>query len=343
MVTVKDIGINLIISMKTKNILVTGGLGFIGFHLAAKIQREPQTSLTIVDNLTRGRLDNEAKKLVDCGNVDFLNLDLTEKSSFDKLRNDFDEIYHFAAVVGVDNVLSNPSKVLNVNTLSTINLLNWFISGEKGKLLFPSTSEAYAWTQKFYELPIPTPENVPLALVDMNNPRLSYAGSKIFNELCVNTYCQQYNKSYCVVRYHNVYGPRMGYSHVIPQLVRKLIVDKPKALEVFSPDFIRSFCYIEDAVDCTLRAVRQNNSSDYLFNIGDDSQEIKIRELAKRIIQICDANCDILEKIATNDPIPRRCPNIELARIKLGYTPKNSLSFGLKETVEWYLKDYAKA
>ena len=115
-----------------------------------------------------------------------------------------------------------------------------------------------------------------------------------------------------------------------------------KELEVFSPDFIRSFCYIDDAIDCTLRALRENNSQYNLFNIGDDSQEIKIRDLAKHIIKICNANCDILEKVAPNDPIPRRSPNIDLARINLGYTPKTSLSVGLRTTVEWYLQDYER-
>ena len=81
--------------MENKKILITGGLGFIGFHLASKIQCEPLTRITLVDNLTRGRLDNEGKRLIDSENIDFLNLDLTEKSSFDKLGNDFDEIYHF--------------------------------------------------------------------------------------------------------------------------------------------------------------------------------------------------------------------------------------------------------
>lgn len=321
--------------MKKRKILITGAAGFIGYHLASKLLEEPSNHLVLVDNFERGRRDGDFEKLLAKTNVELVSGDLTKESTLNKLGSDFDEVYHFAAIIGVKNVLERPQEVIRVNALTTLLLLDWFVKGGARKLLFSSTSETYAWTQKFYPLPIPTPESVPLALSDLQDPRSSYAGSKIFGELAIAQYCRQYHKPFVIVRYHNIYGPRMGMEHVIPQLYERALKGQ-RPLVVYSADHKRAFCYISDAVHATLQAMRHENGEGLTFNIGNDLEEVTIRELAKKILERGDIQADIEPKTAVNDPIVRRCPDISRARKILNYEPEIGLTEGLDLTLSWY-------
>ncbi len=319
-----------------KKILITGGAGFVGYHLACRLADEPDTSLVILDNLSRGRMDDEFAALLERDNVEFRQGDLADPATFESLGGGFDEVYHFAAVIGVANVLERPKDVVRINSLSMIHLLDWFVAGGGKKLMFPSTSEAYAWTQKFHELPIPTPEEVPLALTEMENPRSSYAGSKIFGELAVTHYCRTHKLDYAIVRYHNVYGPRMGTQHVIPELYHRAAFLEERPLKVYSVDHFRAFCYVDDAVDATLASVRTPGLETHTFNIGNESEEISIGDLAAKILDIAGVDAEIEAHPAPNDPIKRRCPDISRARELLGYSPQVSLEEGLRRTFAWY-------
>ena len=216
-----------------RRILITGGGGFIGFHLATALTADSANEITLVDNFARGKMDRELAALCARPGVRMLSLDLCDAASYAQVGDRYDEVYHLAAMLGVENVLQRPVDVLRVNALMTAQFLEWFIAGGGEKLLFSSTSEAYAWTLQFHELPIPTPEDVPLALTDLKNPRSTYAGSKIFGEMAVIHYCRSVGKPFAIARYHNVYGPRMGNDHVIPQLYRRA-ADGQNPLVVYS-------------------------------------------------------------------------------------------------------------
>lgn len=324
----------------TKRVLITGGLGFIGYHLAVRLSGEAGTEVVLADNLLRGRMDADARALVEKPNVHFIQCDLSAPESFREIGSGFDEVYHFAAVIGVKNVIERPESVLRVNSLSVIHLLDWFVAGGGQRLLFPSTSEAYAWTQQFHELPVPTPENVPLAITDVANPRASYAGSKIFGELAVTHYCHRHDKRFAIVRYHNVYGPRMGTEHVIPELYHRAAFQKQDPLVVYSTDHRRAFCYIDDAVDATIATLRVPAAAGGTFNVGNDGEEIAIGDLAKKILAVAGLGTRIEAKAAANDPVNRRCPDITRARAVLGIEPTVSLDEGLRRTCEWYGRWY---
>jgi len=322
-----------------KHILITGGAGFIGYHLALKLCQEKNNSIDIVDDLTRGKYDKEFKSLISQPSVNFIAGDLTKRETTNNLTRKYDEVYHLAAILGVRNVNKRPQDVIRVNALSTLNTLDWFVQSESKKLLFSSTSETYAWTGQFFELPIPTPENVPLSLTDLHNPRITYAGSKIFGELAVTQYCIQNQKSFTIVRYHNVYGPRMGMEHVIPEILyRAKMGENP--LSVYSPDHSRAFCYIDDAIKATIRSMRNRCTNGKTINIGNDLEEIRIKDLAKRILCHAKINVEIVFEKNVNDPIIRRCPDITLARELLEYKPLVSLDQGLEKTIAWYSHDF---
>jgi UDP-glucose 4-epimerase/UDP-glucuronate decarboxylase len=317
-------------------ILISGGAGFIGFHLADRLSKSLSNEILLLDNFSRGRLDNDLRLLLQRSNIKLRSADLTNPATYQSLDKDFDEIYHLGAVIGVKNVLGNPTEVVRVNALATLHMLDWFCKCENGKLLFSSTSETYAWTQHILELPFPTPEKIPLALTDLENPRSSYAGSKIFGELAVIQYCRFFNRPFVILRYHNVYGPRMGREHVIPELFQRAVVEGQDPLVVYSADHSRAFCYVSDAVDGTISAMRTRQADDKTINIGNNSEEVSILELAKRILKALRPGARIQVKPACNDPIKRRCPDTLTAKNLLNYHPKVCLEDGLKLTLAWY-------
>ena len=322
-----------------RRILITGGGGFIGYHLAHYLSQEPGNKLVLVDNFSRGKHDGELEALVGKPNVHLLSADLTNKELYSTLGGNYDDVYHLAAIIGVRNVLDHPLKVLNVNMTATLNLLEWFVNEGGQKLIFASTSEVYAWTQMFHPLPIPTPEYVPLSLTELSNPRSTYAGTKIFGELAVTQYCNVHNRPFVIVRFHNVYGPRMGNEHVIPQLYYRALNDQ-KPLSVYSSKHRRAFCYVSDAVTATVEAMYAEAANGQTINIGNDQQEVEIGELARMILKEANLPVAISPQVADYDPIQRRCPDISLARQLLSYQPLINLKEGLGLTLDWYKNHY---
>jgi UDP-glucose 4-epimerase/UDP-glucuronate decarboxylase len=317
-----------------KWILITGGAGFVGCHLARQLSEIADNQLVLVDNFVRGKRDEELEAVTSRPNVQLVSADLSNASGFEQIGTGFDCVYHLAAIIGVKNVMERPWDVVQVNALSTLHLLKWFCAGGGRKLLFSSTSEAYAWTQEFQDLPVPTPEDVPLALTDLRNARSSYAGSKIFGELAVTHACASAGKAFVIVRYHNVYGPRMGYEHVIPELCKRALAGQ-NPLVVYSADHSRAFCYIADAISGTIAAMETEMADGQTINIGND-EEVSINDLAVEVLRTTKVTADIAPQFAAHDPIKRRCPDISRARQLLGYEPRVSLSEGLERTLAWY-------
>lgn len=319
----------------SRKILITGGAGFIGFHLASRLSMETGDKIVLLDDFRRGINDDDLKNLAKKSNIRLVQGDITETGLFDSLGRGFDEVYHMAAVIGVANVLENPQDVIRVNGGGTLQLLDWYVNGGGNRLLLASTSEVYAWTQTFHTLPVPTPEDVPLSLTDLDNPRSTYAGSKIFCELAVGHICNAAGRHHVVVRYHNVYGPRMGYNHVIPELYER-ICEKNNPLTVYSAEHSRAFCFVSDAVEATIAAMRTQAAAGKVLNIGNDREEITIGELAGMLIRITGTDISIITKQAANDPVRRRCPDISRARNLLDFNPSVSLTAGLEKTLDWY-------
>jgi UDP-glucose 4-epimerase/UDP-glucuronate decarboxylase len=313
-------------------VLITGGAGFIGLHLARRLQ-DGGDDVTLADDFSRGARDAELEAAA--GRARLVAVDVTDAASFAELDGGFDEIYHLAAVLGVRRVLEQPLRVLDVNLGGTMNLLRHLDAVGGGRLLLASTSEVYAWTRRFHELPVPTPEDVPLALTDLADPRASYAVSKIAAELAVTQWAAARGREHVIVRYHNVYGPRMGYDHAIPEILGRAL-DGQDPLVVYSPGHRRAFCHVADAVDATVTAMRSPAAAGATINVGNDREECTIEELARRILRAAGLERELEGAVAANDPVDRRCPDLARARDLLGYEPRVSLDGGLADTVAWY-------
>ena len=183
-----------------------------------------------------------------------------------------------------------------MNVLSTLHLLEWARDREV-KLLFSSTSETYAGTIRLMDGFIPTEEDVPLCIDDIRNVRWSYGASKILAECAFFAYARVAPIRFSIVRYHNIYGPRMGFEHVMPQFLDR-ILKRQLPLEVFGGDESRAFCYITDAVAATRLVMESSDADGEVVHIGNSKEEIAICDLATLMLEIFGTSVELAIKLA---------------------------------------------
>ncbi len=318
-----------------KKILITGAAGFIGFFTAKMLSEDEENVLTLADNLHRGRMDEDMLQLVKKKNVKFIECDLTENSCYLQFEEDYDYIYHFAALVGVKNVEKNPDLVLYINSVATLKMLEFAKTQKKlRKIIFSSTSEIYSGTLKHFGIEIPTSESVSLTVDDITSPRSTYAVSKMLGESAFFNYGTKYNIPFAIVRYHNVYGPRMGFAHVIPEMFVKIA--KNSQIEVPSARHTRAFCYVSDAVEMTVRIAECKNSRAEIFHVGNEREEIAIGDLVKLIADTMDKKIEIIPLPPTPGSPERRCPSTAKVVEFTGYSAQIPLTVGVRECYDWY-------
>ena len=324
-------------------ILITGGAGFVGFHLSKHLLKNQEIELILADNLNRGKMDADFSELLEDKRVKFLNLDLTDLGSYKELGNGYEHVYHLAAVNGTRYFYEIPHEVLRINTLSLIYMLEWFKNHNKdGKFCFTSSNEAYAGgLNAFGFLPIPTPEKVPLVIDDPHNPRWSYASTKLIGELFVIHYAKMYGFRALIVRPHNFYGPRAGYDHVIPDFLGR-IMEKIDPFPIYGGDERRTFCYIEDAVRA-MQMLMDSPTTDKQpvesVHIGDFN-EITMKELAEKLFDIHGWRPKKLDvKPSPAGSVKRRLADVKKLKSLTGWQPEVSFGEGLKRTLDWYLKN----
>lgn len=315
-------------------VLITGGVGFLGGHLARSLALEGH-DVTLLDNFRRGVRDHFIDSCINELGVKVMQADLLDEATLEHLPNDFTHVYHLAAIIGVVYVLQRPYEVLADNTKMTDNVIRLCHRQEKlQRLLFSSTSEVYAGSLIYIDMLIPTPEITPIALTGLDQPRTSYMLSKIYGEAM----CNMSGLPVTNVRLHNVYGPRMGMSHVIPELLFKAWKAKDgDRLDVSSVDHSRTFCYVSDAVRMIRALAEADSGLRQTVNIGNESPEISIGELAKVVASTVDRNLKLVPQPATPGSPSRRCPKTGLLKELTGVSGEVSLKEGVRQTYDWYL------
>jgi nucleoside-diphosphate-sugar epimerase len=315
--------------------LVTGGAGFIGYHLARRLA-DRGLDVVLADNFSRGVRDHHLEELSGRSNVRLLEADLRKSAPLRNAPDGFHLVYHLAAIIGVRHVTNAPFDVLWSNVLMLRNALDAARrQPDLRRFVFASTSEVYAGTLEHFDLDIPTPESTPLAVSDLRRPRTSYMLSKIYGEVM----CLHSGLPVTIVRPHNFYGPRMGLSHVVPELFRKACYAEGDSLEVLSPDHRRSFCYIDDAVEMMRLLAESEESTGRAFNVGRQGPEPTMRELAAMIVDIAGGDLEITDGPVTPGSPGRRCPDMTRTLEVTGYSPRVTLAEGLRRTFEWYRRN----
>ncbi|TWF79034.1 UDP-glucose 4-epimerase/UDP-glucuronate decarboxylase [Pseudonocardia hierapolitana] len=307
--------------------LVLGGAGFIGVHLTRRLL-EAGRSVTIVDDFSRGRQDQDLARL----DVPVVHADLTNRDAYDQLPRGWDEVYMLVAVLGVRNVINDPARVLHVNTLAVMNMLDWI--EPDARLFFASTSETYAGGVNAGIVGVPTPETVPLMVEDVTAPRFTYAISKMWGEAAVVHTSRAKGFPFVIGRFHNVYGPRGGTDHVIGEMSARAI-RRENPFRVWGADQARAFCYVDDATDAIVRLMTTDDSVGEIVHIGSDTETV-IADLAKLVLRLADFNPDLQVLPAPPGAVARRVPDLTKLRALTGYEPRVPLEEGVRRTFAWY-------
>lgn len=315
-------------------VLVTGAAGFLGYYIASRIAAEPNTHVTIVDNFIRGEDDVLYKRLAERSNVHRIDLDLTDQAAVKLLPDDFDTVYHMAALNGTQNFYERPFEVIRCCTLPTLFLLEKYGSSRKlRRFVYAGTSEAYASTVTRFGWEVPTGEDVPLAITDVFNPRWSYGASKLHGEIATVNAAHHYGMPFTVIRYHNAYGPRMGDKHIIPDF---LIRAREERYELFGYEDTRAFIYADDAARATIMLGTTEAAAGQVVNVGGD-REIRIEDVAKLLMRACKLKGEISLHPSPAGSVHRRAPKLDRLRELVGFKEEWTLEAGLRETGRFYL------
>mgnify|MGYP000515854430 CR=1 FL=1 len=314
--------------------IVSGGSGFIGSALVKRLVKEGNM-VTVLDNNSRGvlsRLNSVLKK------INFIECDIRDTEAIISRSKGADSFIHLAAVNGTENFYKNPEKVLDIGVRGILSAIDACRHNNIKELIVASSSEAYQTPSI-----VPTPEEVPLIVPDVMNSRYSYGGSKIISELLAINYGRRDFDRVMIFRPHNVYGPDMGWEHVLPQFILRAIRKIKENPEGDVPFDIlgdgqqtRAFIHIDDFIDGLMLMLDKGKHLG-IYNIGN-TEEIAIKDIAYKVVKHFGRSV----KIKTGDLAPgetiRRCPDISKME-KLGFLPKINFDKGLPSIANWYEKN----
>ena len=318
-----------------KKYLVTGGSGFIGSALVKKLLDEGN-SVRVFDNNSRGNL-RRLEAFID--QIEFIEGDIRDLEQVNKACKGVDSVCHLAFINGTKFFYEVPELVLEVGVKGMMNVLDSCISNEIPELIVASSSEVYQSPEE-----VPTSEEVPLIVPDLLNPRYSYGGAKLISELLAINYGRSKFERVVIFRPHNVFGPDMGWEHVIPEFLLKMydLVEKGQTGEVLdfkiqgSGNETRAFIYIDDFTDGLMKVI-DNGDHLNVYHIGT-SNEIKLSEVATLIGKLFDFEINVIPGKLAEGGTLRRCPDITKLE-KLGFKPNVSLEEGLNLAKNWYIKN----
>jgi nucleoside-diphosphate-sugar epimerase len=283
-----------------KKVLVTGASGLIGRELCKQLSSDVYDVIG-VDN-------NQRFKDVVPVNCKFICQDLSE--FYQQTKNNFDLIFHLAAVNGTEYFYSDPSGTLINNTRIDLNTFDYAATNRNCKLIYSSSSEVVAGTDV-----VPTNEIVDISIHNIHNPRWSYRLPKILSE----NYLTNSNINYLIVRFFNVFGSNSGSGHFIRDIVEKI---KNQEHTLIGANETRSFCYVEDAVDALIHVSQSTEKQ--VVNIGND-REVSILEAANIIArEVFDKTINWKMAEGRAGSVSRRSPAIyKLKEIYPTYSPKS--------------------
>ena len=308
--------------MKKKTFLVTGGTGFIGSNIC-KLLIKKKYRVKIFDNNLRGDL-NSIKKIKK--KIKFIKGDIRNSDALIRASRNTDAVIHLAYINGTKYFYTKPVLVLDVAVKGIINVIEACMKNGIKELYLASSSEVYQTPNK-----IPTDEHESLKIPNIFNPRYSYGGGKILTELMGIHYGKKYFKKMIIFRPHNVYGPNMGYEHVIPEFIKRFKSLKKKKFKIQGTgNEIRSFIYIEDFI-AAFNTILNRGKHLNIYNIGTN-EKIKIKDLAHKLSKIFNKKIILKKTLLTKGSTKIRVPNIRKIT-SLGFKPRFNLSKGLRKTL----------
>jgi UDP-glucose 4-epimerase len=306
--------------MKNKNILITGGAGFIGSHIADELMEN--NDITIVDNLSTGNMKN--LKTPEHENLTFVEADI-RNTDLDELTSDIDYIFHLAAMASVPLSVEKPEECNDVNVNATVRLLKSAADNDVKKVVFSSSSAVYGENR-----------NMPLKETEPLMPTSPYAASKASCEVYLKSFYESYGLNYTALRYFNVFGPKQDknsqYAAVIPNFISALL--EGNQAEIYGDgEQTRDFVYVKDIVRANIAAGKSDYNGVVNIASGEKLTINRLYEIVKDTLQsdlepkyLPERPGDIKHSLADTS-------NMEKINLKIDST---DFEKQLEETVNWF-------
>lgn len=312
-------------------ILVTGGAGFVGSNLTRRLAEDGH-EVVVLDDMSRGN----ASRVEGLG-VKVHEGDIRDTSLVKRAMQGCEAVAHLAYLQGTQTFYAEPRQVLDVALRGMLAVLDACAETGCGQMLLVSSSEAYQVASV-----VPTPETVPLTVPDPLNPRYSYGGGKIACELTALAWERTGVLDRLVIaRPHNIYGPDMGWEHVIPEFcirMNRLVREQPAGIIPFpvqgTGQETRSFCYIDDCNDQLAVLLRQETPGG-IYHVGT-MDERTVADVAHVVAACYDREVKLVPGTLTQGSPPRRLPDTAKIRALAPALRQTPFMAGLVETVRWY-------
>jgi UDP-glucose 4-epimerase len=305
-------------------VLVTGGAGFIGSHIASALS-ERGARVRVIDNLSTGYQENIDEI---GGDIDFINASLTDEEALMRALEDVELVYHEAAIPSVPRSVANPRETHKASVDATFSLL--LAARERGvrRVVYAASSSAYGDQPE-----LPKWEGMRPA------PLSPYAVAKLVGEYYAQVFTHNYNLETVSLRYFNVFGPRQDpssqYSGVISRFVSALLSDE-KPIIFGDGEQSRDFTYIANVVDANLRAAETVAGVGHVINVANGKRITlnELLEVVKKLVGKADVEPEYREPRAGD--VRDSLADITRAREMLGYEPRVGLEEGLRHTIDWW-------
>jgi UDP-glucose 4-epimerase len=325
---------------KRMKILITGGAGFIGSHLADRLL-EMGEEVFVIDDLSTGTLKN-VNHLQETPRFHLVVDTILHEAVMNELVFKCDQVYHMAAAVGVKLIMNRPVETLETNVKGTEMVLK-LANRHKRKVLIASTSEVYGKVMDGNNCCVLT-ENTDRLMGCTTKRRWAYACSKALDEFLALAYFEEKKLPVIIARLFNTVGPRQTgqYGMVVPNFVQKAIIGKP--IIVYGDGTqSRSFTHVSDVVEATIGLMAEPNAIGQIVNVGS-TEEVTIKDLALMVKQMTGSTSEI-EYIPYEraygpgyEDMRRRCPDIARIKELIGFQPKIDLRGIVQSVIDYYKK-----
>lgn len=308
-----------------KRILITGGAGFIGTHMAQRLVADNR--LTIFDIDLAGPI--RFSPLASDERVRKVQGDVRVYDQLAPLVAESDIVLHYASILGVKKVIDHARETIDTILAGTRNVLEAArLNPRIERLVNISTSEVYGNVMD-------ATEGAAASVGTGNDPRLSYASAKLMGEHLVWAYHRDFKIPTVIVRPFNIYGPLRTASNAVGVFCVKAVANKDVTLHGDGSQ-LRSWCYIDDFCDAMMGCIEKPGAAGQDFNLGNPVTAVTIYDLAERTIRLSRSNSKLTTTPYTFSDIGVRAPNSSKARELLGYHPKFDMDQGLRPTIDWY-------
>ncbi len=312
-------------NLEGKRILITGGAGFVGSHIADLLLKEDVSEIVIIDNLLRGNKKN-IEDALKSGRVRFIEGDIRDGLLIDKLAKGIDIVFHQAAL-RITHCAESIRDCIDVMINGTLNVIEASLKHGIKKIVAASSASVYGLADTF-----PTKEDH-----HPYNNRTLYGACKTFNELLLRSFHDMHGLDYVALRYFNVYGPRMDIYGVYTEvMIRWLdrIYEAKQPLIFGDGKQTMDFVYIEDVARANILAAK-SDITDEVFNIAS-GKETSLLELLELLLKLTNSNLKpSFEPERKVNPVRRRLASIEKAESLLGFKAEIGLEEGLRRLIEW--------